>query len=63
MKRIEAVSQLSKVYYGPSIPQMIVDSFSPDKKEDVKQTLSEMVASTVNNAKKGSDFVSDLLSF
>jgi len=28
MKRIEAVSQLSKVYYGPSIPQMIVDSFS-----------------------------------
>lgn len=50
MKRIEAVSQLSKVYYGPSIPQMIVDSFNTGNK-DVKQTLDDMVKTTVGGKK------------
>ena len=50
MKRIEAVSQLSKVYYGPNIPQMIVDSFNTGNK-DVKQTLDDMVKSTVSDEK------------
>ena len=48
MKRIEAVSQLSKVYYGPSIPQMIVDSFSgvaarKDAKQDAAGGSNEAV--------------------
>ena len=31
LKRIEALAATTKVYYGPSIPQMVFDSFDPSK--------------------------------
>merc|ERR1712183_299545 len=57
MKRIEAVSQLSKVYYGPSIPQMIVDSFSgiaakKDAKHDAAGGSNEAVQNSEPTVEK-----------
>ncbi|XP_002127010.2 erlin-1 [Ciona intestinalis] len=41
LRRIEALAQTSKVYYGPNIPQMLLDSFGPmtakPKAEEVEE--------------------------
>lgn len=45
LKRIEALAATTKVYYGPNIPQMVIDSFQTSSKKTTSSNDSPLDAS------------------
>nr|CAB3243517.1 erlin-1 [Phallusia mammillata] len=60
LKKIEALAQTSKVYYGPNIPQMMFDSFNtklpppkPTEQAEEVLPLGDLAKITTTTGKKG----------